>query len=72
MQRVVAITLIAVLLLITLTSCCGTPTSKTRPVSYTRTCSVCGAPAVFYCKVRHAWFCSDHAGRSSSGGYICW
>jgi hypothetical protein len=37
-------------------------------------CSVCGAPAVFYCPVRKAWFCAQHASRTSTRTgyrYIC-
>ncbi len=34
-------------------------------------CSICGAPAVFWCPVRKAWFCDTHAGKTYTpgGGY---
>jgi len=34
-------------------------------------CSICGKPAVFWCNVRKAWFCDEHAGKTytPSGGY---
>ena len=38
----------------------------------TRTvCSVCASPAVFWCSVRKAWFCHEHAGKTYTpgGGY---
>lgn len=37
-------------------------------------CSVCGAPAIFWCPVQKAWFCDEHAGKAYTPGgyyYIC-
>ena len=59
---------------------CGCTSSQAKRASFSSgqtaqaRCSVCGAPAVYWCPVRKAWFCEQHASRvSTSGGYryIC-
>jgi hypothetical protein len=61
--------------------CSTTSTTKNpqpiryQPVQYERrvsnSCSVCGATAVYWCPVRRAWFCHDHAAKTYTpgGGY---
>ena len=76
LKNLILIGILGLLLLGMLFVGCST-TRTAKPIQYQQrignTCSVCGgAPAVYWCSVRRAWFCDRHAGKTytQGGGYI--